>query len=338
MKTNRRNLIKGLGALGLATMLPAITKAGSFEAPVKTVLPVKHKGMPVCWLTPAKTEGPYYFDANLLRQDIRYDTLHNNQFFDGIQLNMTFNIIDINCNPIPGVIVDIWHCNKDGAYSGYNGQPGGNWSGYNFMRGIQATDSAGQCSFITSYPGWYTGRATHIHFKVRLNSTTYVTSQFCFPDATNNAVYATPLYVAHGPNPITNAQDNIFNAAEPQYLTMYPVANGSGGYDAPYTIGINAPMGINDPGNIVEGYSLSQNYPNPFNPVTKIAYTIPKSSFVSLVIYDVTGKEVTRLVNTAQSAGTHEAVFDAGGLASGFYIYKIMVDDFTQTKDMLLIK
>lgn len=335
----RRNLIKGLGALGAAAIIPASNVlAGTLQPKLKMARPTHYKGSPVCWLTPQKTEGPYYFNANLDRSDIRYDTLHNNQFFDGIPLTLTINVINYDCAPMWGVIVDIWHCDKDGAYSGYNGQPGGNWAGWNFMRGFQVSDANGNVTFVTSYPGWYTGRATHIHFKVRLNASTYVTSQFCFPDATNAAIYQTPLYVAHGNNPITNAQDNIFNAAEPQYLTVYPTNNGNGTYSATYTIGVSSPTGIEDPGMPIEGFTLKQNYPNPFNPTTKIAYTLGKSEFVKLTVFDVMGREVKRLVNTQQSAGSHELVFEAGDLASGYYIYTLEAGEFRQSKDMLLIK
>ena len=82
--------------------------------------------------------------------------------------------------------------------------------GHNFMRGVQVSDTNGAVSFIQVIPDEYNGRATHIHFKVRLNSTTYVTSQFCFLDSVNNTVHVTPLYAARGINPTTNQLDNIF--------------------------------------------------------------------------------------------------------------------------------
>ncbi|MEZ4688724.1 MAG: hypothetical protein R3A12_00510 [Ignavibacteria bacterium] len=78
-----------------------------------------------------------------------------------------------------------------GIIRGYNA-----FVGQTFMRGTQITDANGTVFFDTVYPGWYPGRATHIHFKVRLNSFTYVTSQFCFPDSLNNIIYATPLIQA----------------------------------------------------------------------------------------------------------------------------------------------
>lgn len=291
-----------------------------------------------CWLTPQETEGPYYFNSNLVRQDIRTDfdtgTLHT-----GLQFNMMFTVINLNCEPIPNVLVDLWHCDKDGAYSGYV-QPGGiNTVGQDFMRGIQMTDANGQCSFITSYPGWYPGRAPHIHFKVRLTSSTYVTSQFCFPENINSAVYATPLYVARGVNPTTNANDGVFQNANPQYLVMAAAPNSTtGGYDGTYTIGINAPVGVNDSAVEPNTFALEQNFPNPFNPTTTITYHLPISAEVKLSVYNTLGKEVTVLVAENQSAGTHRVMFDASAFASGFYFYKLEAGSFVDSKEMLLLK
>jgi protocatechuate 3,4-dioxygenase beta subunit len=298
----------------------------------------------ICWLTPQETEGPYYFDADLFRQDIRTDS-DSGEFHDGLQLNMTFEVIDLDCNPIPNVLVDIWHTDKDGLYSGYV-QPGGNTVGEDFMRGIQLTDANGQCSFITSYPGWYPGRATHVHFKVRLSSTTYVTSQFAFLDSINDAVYATPLYVGRGPNPTTNEEDGIFRDPEPEYqiMTVTPNPN-TGGYDGTYTIGIAGATGIKDPSDEnPDRFMLRQNYPNPFNPITTIPYQLARSSRVKLSVFDMLGREISVLVDAQQPAGMHEARFDAASLTSGFYFYRLLAvptdgaAGVSDGKEMLLLR
>jgi protocatechuate 3,4-dioxygenase beta subunit len=331
-------MLKGVGLIGLGSMIPLRKASGDTGSASNAIT----KPSDICWLTPTETEGPYYFNANLVRQDIRRDTT-TGTFHTGLQLNMTFTIIDINCNPIPNVLVDIWHCDKDGLYSGYV-QPGGNTVGQDFMRGIQMTDTNGQCSFISSYPGWYQGRATHVHFKVRLTSTTYVTSQFCFLDSINNSVYATPLYSGRGPNPVTNAMDMVFQNADPAYLRMTATPNATtGGYDGTYSIGINAVTGIKDPQpEAPDQFSLRQNYPNPFNPSTTIAYNLPHTSDVTLTVYDVLGREMAVLVNERQAAGAHEVRFDASNLSSGFYFYKLSAasgsSTFLQTKEMLLMK
>jgi hypothetical protein len=85
-------------------------------------------------------------------------------------------------------------------------------------------------------------------------------------------------------------------------------------------------------------FRLSQNYPNPFNPATTIEYQIPKTTFVTIKVYDVLGKEVVTLVNEDKPAGIHEVNFEPKDLTSGLYLYKIFAGGFEQTRKMLLLK
>jgi len=85
-------------------------------------------------------------------------------------------------------------------------------------------------------------------------------------------------------------------------------------------------------------YSLLQNYPNPFNPTTNIKYSLVKNSFVRLSVFDISGKEVSVLVDGIQNPGTYSAKFDASKLSSGIYFYKLQTDEFTDTKKMILVK
>jgi hypothetical protein len=91
-------------------------------------------------------------------------------------------------------------------------------------------------------------------------------------------------------------------------------------------------------GNIPVNYKLSQNYPNPFNPVTRISFDIPKQGFVSLKIYDVLGREVKSLVSEVKSPGSYSVDFNAAGLSSGLYLYRLESNSFIDTKRMVLIK
>ncbi len=328
---NRRDLLKRAGTIGLGSMLPfgKVLSAAEKAEIMQTA----------CVLTPQETEGPYYFNPNLVRQDIRAEPT-TGVVKTGLPLNMTFTVVNADCTPIPNVLVDIWHCDKDGTYSGYAGQPGGvSTVGQSFLRGIQTTGADGKCSFTSIYPGWYQGRVTHVHFKVRLTSTTYVTSQFCFPDSINTAVYQTQLYVAKGQNSLTNATDNIFGSANPAGQVMAITSNATtGGYDGTFTIVIAGVTGVNEPQTSPEGFALHQNYPNPFNPSTTIAYQLPFSSEVKLVVFDVHGNEVATLVNGKQAAGAHQIKFDASKLSSGFYYYKLSAGSFVGVKEMLFIK
>lgn len=89
---------------------------------------------------------------------------------------------------------------------------------------------------------------------------------------------------------------------------------------------------------VPDGFQISQNYPNPFNPETKINFQIPKGDFVSLKVFDITGKEVATLVNQNLEAGSYEYSFNASNLTSGVYFYTIQAGQFTETKRMVLVK
>jgi hypothetical protein len=98
-------------------------------------------------------------------------------------------------------------------------------------------------------------------------------------------------------------------------------------------------IGVEQEGNLIPSqYKLNQNYPNPFNPVTNIRFSIPKSGFTKMVVYDIAGKEIETLVNENLASGTYNADFDAPGLASGVYFYRITSGEFTDVKKMVLIK
>jgi len=102
----------------------------------------------------------------------------------------------------------------------------------------------------------------------------------------------------------------------------------------------NEVTGIKDEGSLLspDSYNLAQNYPNPFNPVTTIQYSIPNRSSVTLKIYDVLGKEIATLVNEEKDRGLYSVNFDASGLASGIYLYRLQAGSFVETKKMILLK
>jgi ligand-binding sensor domain-containing protein len=127
----------------------------------------------------------------------------------------------------------------------------------------------------------------------------------------------------------------IYNLKENNVIGLTPLSSSS------YRVLIGNTDFINAAKNEIlpKGYNLYQNYPNPFNPVTTIEYSIPKTSFVSLKVYDILGKEVVALVNEQQAAGYYRVVFPSKGkYSSGVYFYRIQVGSFTQTKKLLLMK
>src|SRR5439155_11042819 len=113
--------------------------------------------------------------------------------------------------PLTGALVDIWHCDGLGSYSDIAMQ---STQGQRFLRGYQTTDGNGIAQFVTIYPGWYMGRAVHIHVKVRTNPAGSAglefTSQMFFDESLTDAVHAQPPYSAKGRRDTLNAADGIF--------------------------------------------------------------------------------------------------------------------------------
>ena len=103
---------------------------------------------------------------------------------------------------------------------------------------------------------------------------------------------------------------------------------------------VNIVTGIDEDNGITlpTSYALSQNYPNPFNPSTTIKYSIPKVSFVTLKVYDILGREVATLVNEEKTTGNYQVNFDASGVSTGVYLYKIQAGSYIQTKKMILLR
>jgi protocatechuate 3,4-dioxygenase beta subunit len=188
---------------------------------------------------PALTEGPYFVDEMLERSDIRSDP-SDNSVSDGEQLDITVNISRVDdggaCTPLADAQVDVWHCDALGVYSDVS-EMGFNTTGQKFLRGFQKTDEDGRASFTTIYPGWYPGRATHIHFKIRTDDGYEFTSQWFFDDTLSDQVQAQGPYASKGVSGrLRNTGDNIFQDSDG--LLTLDVNGGSGGYASTFDIGL----------------------------------------------------------------------------------------------------
>jgi protocatechuate 3,4-dioxygenase beta subunit len=175
-------------------------------------------GLVKCVLAPELTEGPYYVDGEKLRRDITEGR-------PGTPLQLDLTVINAaTCKVVKNAAVDIWHCDASGVYSGAVA----NNPGTNFLRGIQRTNAKGVATFRTIYPGFYQGRAVHIHVKVHVKGNVVHTGQLFFPAAVTNAVYRRAPYSAHGTTADTpNASDAIFrNGGSRGMLTLK--RNGTG--------------------------------------------------------------------------------------------------------------
>jgi len=177
-----------------------------------------------CVVKPQLTEGPYFVDERLNRSDIRTDPT-TGAARAGQTLVLGFNVSRMNsdgaCTPLPGAYVDIWHCDAAGSYSDVR-DAGFDTRGQKYLRGYQVTDTNGSVQFQSIYPGWYSGRAVHIHFKIRLfvgSQTSYeFTSQLFFDDAVTDEVYNAAPYNARGSRNTRNNQDGIYNGGGSQMI------------------------------------------------------------------------------------------------------------------------
>jgi protocatechuate 3,4-dioxygenase beta subunit len=193
------------------------------------------QAVPACVVTPQETEGPYFVDEMLFRSDIRADPA-DDTVKEGTPMRLGLRVSQVGggaCSPLVGAVVDVWHCDALGVYSDVR-DPSFNTVGKKFLRGAQTTDETGSVEFMTIYPGWYQGRAVHIHYKVRTDpqaaSAYQFTSQLYFDDALTDVVHAQPPYSAKGQRTLRNAGDGIFRDGGDQLLlNLSPEGDGYAG-------------------------------------------------------------------------------------------------------------
>src|SRR5919112_5019024 len=173
--------------------------------------------------TPQQIEGPYFVDDMPNRSDIRSDP-SDGSMQEGIPLRLVLHVYDVDtgsCIPLGGAQVDIWHANSQGVYSGVQDAGTGEMM---YLRGYQVTDDNGTVRFTTVYPGWYEGRAIHIHVKVRTfegsEKTLEWTSQFYLNNSISEQVHTQPPYSDHGLPEVTNEEDMIYKGASSDGLVQ----------------------------------------------------------------------------------------------------------------------
>ena len=231
----RRRALQLVGGLGLAAVIPACASDGGSASPDTTAATTTAEAStetaataaPDCVLMPELTEGPYYLDLDLVRSDITEGK-------SGLPLDLRVTVVDAgSCRPIEGAAVDVWHCDAEGAYSGVQGA-----EGETFCRGVQMTNGSGLAEFRTVFPGWYTGRAVHIHIKVSADGDQTHTGQVFFDQETLSAVYAAEPYAARGQPDQPNERDGIYT--ESGGVTVVAVAVDSESAAGSVTLGIQS--------------------------------------------------------------------------------------------------
>jgi protocatechuate 3,4-dioxygenase beta subunit len=146
-----------------------------------------------------------------------------------------------SCSPLGGAIVDVWQCDALGLYSGVRDMNAGfDTRGKKFLRGYQSTDESGLAEFLTIYPGWYPGRAVHIHFKIRtdprLRPAREFISQLYFDESITDQVHQQAPYNGKGRRRTTNDADFIFRRGGKQLIPR--VTKDPHGYGAKFEIGL----------------------------------------------------------------------------------------------------
>jgi protocatechuate 3,4-dioxygenase beta subunit len=248
---SRRDTLKLLG-IGSAAFLVAcaapeatstlVPTVGSTQVSPTLIASIASTALD-CVVLPEMTIGPYFVDEHLNRSDIRSEP-SDNSVKDGLPLTLNTivtSVRDNSCTPIEGAQVDIWHCDAQGQYSGVSDQ-GFDTSGQQFLRGYQLTDANGGVQFQTIYPGWYSGRAVHIHFTIRTKGADrqdyQFTSQFFFDDTLADQVHSLEPYASKGQRDTRNANDNIFGGGGDQLLLNLQ-GDTTNGYTGSMNIGLD---------------------------------------------------------------------------------------------------
>jgi protocatechuate 3,4-dioxygenase beta subunit len=234
---NRRDVLFALGSFVAVGVLGC--GSSSPAAPTQTSTTSTSTNA-ACVVTPALTEGPYFVDERLNRSDLRADPA-TGVIRPGVPLNLVVKLSQISsagaCAALTGALVDVWHCDALGVYSDVGAQ---GTIGQKFLRGYQLSDANGDTRFTTIYPGWYPGRAVHIHFKVRMNpgsaSGLEFTSQMFFDESLTDVVHAQAPYNSKGRRNTLNSNDGIYQGGGSQVL--FPLTTAGSGYEGTFNVGV----------------------------------------------------------------------------------------------------
>lgn len=316
----KKFLINGVSLLGLAAVAPSVWGGKPGEDDEKST----------CTVSPSETAGPFptINPASLTQTNIVGDRT-------GVAFTINIQVLNTNndCNPLAGAIVDIWHCDKDGNYSEYGGttMQQTDYTSYHFLRGRQTTDSNGNVSFVSIFPGWYTSRATHIHVHIYNSAgTSLLVTQISFPEGSGSAVElvnsATSYGYTKGMNGYTyNANDNVFSDDSTNAEMCSLSGSVANGYTLTHQIRVSGPvLGLTEQNESYFDFSI---YPNPIENEGTVAITLPAESHVTMHILDLNGRLVSRAISEQRGAGSHTLSFNRGTLPTGIYLYNILVEN-----------
>lgn len=262
----RRQMLRWLGALGATGALPLVGCGGGGGDSGTNLYNDASGGTTAttsgsCAVVPEETAGPYPGDGSntangsvanalalsgIVRSDITTSVGNASGTAQGVPLRLVITLTNTNssCAALDGYAIYLWHCTRDGKYSMYSSGV----TGENYLRGVQETDSSGQVTFETIFPGCYSGRMPHMHFEVYRDANTATsfsnklkTSQLAFPTATCQTVYNNASGYSASVNnlaAISFASDNVFSDGVAQQLVTIN-GNVTDGYEASITVSIS---------------------------------------------------------------------------------------------------
>jgi protocatechuate 3,4-dioxygenase beta subunit len=227
-RINRREAIGAIGAAAGAALAFGCSNAATSPSATATTGTTTGSTNSACAVTPTETIGPYPSVTDIFRSDIRENK-------PGTMLTLTIKVVNVSagCAAVPRANVEIWQCDAAGNYSEYGSQ-----TAQTYLRGTQTTNGSGEVTFTTIYPGWYQGRATHIHVEVTINGVSRKVTQIAFPESVNNTVYATGVYASRGSNPMSNLSDGIFADSLSSELVT-PTGSPASGYTASLQVALS---------------------------------------------------------------------------------------------------
>jgi protocatechuate 3,4-dioxygenase beta subunit len=191
---------EALGLLGSAAAAAAAAVAFGVDPASARVRTAPRGPQASCVLMPEMTDGPFYLDDAAVRRDITEGK-------PGVPLRLRLTVVDADsCRPIPRASVEVWHADASGNYSGF----GSSTPDSMFLRGAQRANGNGVVRFRTIYPGWYPGRAVHIHLKAHRSGNTVHTTQLFFDESVSDAVYRTSPYRSRSGAYTLNDDDSIY--------------------------------------------------------------------------------------------------------------------------------
>jgi len=295
-----------------------------------------------CVLLPFHTGGPFYLDPEYNRSDIT-------EQLAGLPLNLKLTVVGVqNCAPVPDAVVNIWQTNAVGAYSQFGTTTGntGNHQNDTWLRGYQTTDSNGECNFSTIFPGWYPGRATHIHFDVHLGFQSGGTvdqnpdpshlfmGQMYFPDAEVSQIYTQVAeYTGRGNNPTGLTNDFLLNSTgQVNDLTVaLDFANYPTSIDGEFCIGVDTtgvPTSMDEPQKS-PNFEFHAVYGNSYSNVPEVRFLLHKQGEVTLSVFDAKGRMVSQILKKTMGPGEYGASLDrqGTGLAKGVYTIDMVVQN-----------